>query len=707
MEIDCHSKSFLSISMYSNYFYPFLVLMDKPPILFDKSLILRHIPLFSGLNFFERKLILNSLEVVEYKKSEIIYREGDPPDAIYCIISGRVEVFTERAGHEEVLEYITRGKYFGFISLLTGEPHSVSARAVNDTVIARIPTQSFGVILKNIPRLAIDLSQMLSRRLKRKDLHPKSIFESTIIAVYGAGPMNAEASLYALNLSLGLRKETQKKVVFVLACADDPFVCDLVKIPPDVGFSATGRFFRSEDVSKNIFHHDKGIDVLRIPCAPDRKPEASFLISLVTMLINDYHFCVVHLPPELGAEAFKMLAQSDTVHLLLNPDAGFIKKARSELESSGVLDDKEVRKKIKLLVVEDPVFHGKGPQLSLEEEASLFHQPIYATLPSSREGRMSLMAQDDKDPYCKTIRRISRQVGEVLVGIALGSGSAMGMAQVGVLKVLEEENIPVDIVAGCSIGAFIGALWCCGYSAKEVEAIILANNKRKYLFGLDDLTFPLHGLIRGKHIQTFLKRYLGEKTFYEIKRPFKVVACDCMSMRQVIFDSGRLLDAVMASISIPGVFVPYKIAGRYYIDGGILNPLPTDVLVEAGAKKILAVNVLPSGDEIERTYELMKDKEAEALKKPFFFKKLKEAYFKKKACMMQPNIFDVIISSVQSFEYSLAQLSGLSQADVMLHPDMVDVSWSAFERAKELIQRGEEETRSRLPEIRDLIRSNI
>jgi CRP-like cAMP-binding protein len=119
------------------------------------------------------------------KAGEIIYRQGDPPDAFYCIISGRVEVFVEKGGHCDTLEHIHRGKYFGFISLLTGEPHSVSARAVNDTVMARIPGIKFKEILHRIPRLAIDLSQMLSRRLKRRDLHPKTIFESTVVSFFG------------------------------------------------------------------------------------------------------------------------------------------------------------------------------------------------------------------------------------------------------------------------------------------------------------------------------------------------------------------------------------------------------------------------------------------------------------------------------------------------------------------------------------------
>ena len=96
--------------------------MDRPSLLFDKSLVLRYIPLFNGLNFFERKIICSSLEIVEVRRSQMIYAQGSPPDAFYCILSGRVEIFIDKDDRQETLEYIHRGKYFGFISLLTGEP---------------------------------------------------------------------------------------------------------------------------------------------------------------------------------------------------------------------------------------------------------------------------------------------------------------------------------------------------------------------------------------------------------------------------------------------------------------------------------------------------------------------------------------------------------------------------------------------------------
>ena len=654
--------------------------MDRPSLLFDKSLVLRYIPLFNGLNFFERKIICGALEIVEVKRSQMIYAQGSPQDAFYCILSGRVEIFIDKDGRQETLEYIHRGKYFGFISLLTGEPHSVNARAVNDTVLAKISQRDFNAILKSIPRLAIDLSQMLSRRLKRKDIHPKSIFESTIVSVYSDDVDLLDSSLYTLNLALALKRQTKKQVIVVDAAAKGGVVCEALQLGSCSGFLPPGKFFHAEDVNSKIIRHQKGIDVLRVSFDEQKKFDTALLVSILTLLANDYHYCIVVLTSDSAPEVFKVLSQSDVVHLLVAPDASSVKQMFAAMDKSGVWQDSELKKKIKLILFEEGDTHGKGAQLRGEEEAALLHQPIFATLPRPHKHGFFFAQDDSLDPYSKAIRRIARQMGEVLVGLALGSGSAMGLSHIGVLKVLEREGIPIDVVCGSSMGALIGALWCAGFTAFEVENIILKNKNKKYLFGVDDLAFPIHGLIRGKHVHNFLKRYLGELTFCDIKRPFKVVATDCVSMKQVVFDSGKLVDAVMASVSLPGVFVPYKIADHYYIDGGILDPLPTDVLVESGAKRIISVNVLPSPDDIERTSGI-----------------------KNKGRLERPNIFDVIVSSVQSIEYLLAQMSGLSQSDVILHPDTTAVSWADFEKAKDLIKRGEEEAFLHLKEIRELV----
>lgn len=143
----------------------------------SRDLILKEIPLFAGLSRLEFDLIKEKGKLREYKKGEVIYKEGSPPDAFYCVVLGRVVIYgRDQYGREVALEYLHRGKYFGIISLLTGDTHSVTAQAINDCVILAIPKDDFDLVLHRIPGLAIHLSQTLSLRLKNKDIHQKSIF---------------------------------------------------------------------------------------------------------------------------------------------------------------------------------------------------------------------------------------------------------------------------------------------------------------------------------------------------------------------------------------------------------------------------------------------------------------------------------------------------------------------------------------------------
>ena len=175
--------------------------------LIDKRVIVAEIPLFASLKSEDRQFISELATFSEYKKGEVIYAQSAPADAFFCILVGRVVVYSkDSSGEKQILEYLHRGKYFGIISLLTGDPHSVTAQAINDSTLLVIKKEDFDTILARVPQLAIDLSRTLSRRLKRKDIHPKTIFESTIISVFSSYSQ-AGKSVYALNLSLSMHKE--------------------------------------------------------------------------------------------------------------------------------------------------------------------------------------------------------------------------------------------------------------------------------------------------------------------------------------------------------------------------------------------------------------------------------------------------------------------------------------------------------------------
>lgn len=162
------------------------------------------------------------------------------------------------------------------------------------------------------------------------------------------------------------------------------------------------------------------------------------------------------------------------------------------------------------------------------------------------------------------------------IGYALGGGSARGLSHIGVLKVLEEYDIFPDIIAGTSMGAVIGALYAGGFKASNIEQLVLQLDWKRLML-LADMTIPLSGLIQGKRVISLLKSILGDLTFSRLKYDFACVATDIITGEQVVLHDGSLIDAVRASVSIPGIFTPVLIDGRYLVDGGLVNEVPVSV----------------------------------------------------------------------------------------------------------------------------------
>ena len=209
----------------------------------------------------------------------------------------------------------------------------------------------------------------------------------------------------------------------------------------------------------------------------------------------------------------------------------------------------------------------------------------------------------------------------------------------------------------------------------------------------------------GRAIRRWLKRHLGDKTFFETQIPLKIVAYDLFLRQELVIDSGSILDAVERSIAIPGVIRPVRDKQRVIIDGGVLNPLPTNVLSVIGVNRIIAVNVLQSPEDVTKGF-LLEQEDLKARYQVSFFK-APWAYilfrigriFKR---MFNPNIANIIVSTLQAAGYVLAEQSG-QQADVMIHPNLVGLEWFELYRVEDLIKRGEDAARQAIPKIRQAL----
>jgi NTE family protein len=247
------------------------------------------------------------------------------------------------------------------------------------------------------------------------------------------------------------------------------------------------------------------------------------------------------------------------------------------------------------------------------------------------------------------------------IGVALGGGFARGIAHIGVLKVLEEEGIPVCMIAGTSVGAIMGAAYCSGITIPELEKI--AQTVRFTTFAR--WTLSRLGFATTDRMGAFLERTLKVQTFEELRIPLAVIATDFNTGKGEIFSSGSIIDPVRASCAYPGMFLPVAINGRWFVDGMLSHPVPTRPLREMGAQRVLAVQ-------------------------------LKGQWSK----MTAPrNLFDVIGQSFAIAQDMMCE-SWRGAADLVIEPDVAGFDYDDFRRAGELIHVGEQAMRRALPEVR-------
>jgi NTE family protein len=250
----------------------------------------------------------------------------------------------------------------------------------------------------------------------------------------------------------------------------------------------------------------------------------------------------------------------------------------------------------------------------------------------------------------------------VRIGVALGGGFARGIAHIGVLKVLEVEKIPVDFVAGTSVGALIGAAYCSGVSTAELEQIATRVRFKDFA----RWTLSRYGFASNRRMIGFLNSILKVKTFEELRIPLAVTATDFSTGDGVVFHSGRLVDPVRASCAYPGMFLPVKIDGRLLVDGMLAHAVPSVPLREMGADRVLAVH--------------LKGNWANGEAGP-------------------RHLFDVI---GQCFSIAQDMTCGVwkQAADLVIQPDVNRYKYDAFEHTAALVEAGEVVTRAAIPAIK-------
>jgi NTE family protein len=611
----------------------------------DVKFILANTQPFSQLSPAARDEFLSFCEVREYRRAEIIYRHGDQPAFFYLLLKGRLTALSGD-GQNHPIEVLKRGTCFGVISLFTGDVHSVTVKTAEDSWVLEAEGVKVRAFMSEHQAFSLEFAQLFSQRVRVR-LGPKMIFRCTRIAVTGF-PFSGKTS-YTFSLAGQLRKETRKKTICVEVSLSGDF--RLSALPGFAPHPINLKDFKEEELSESTTVFDD------TDCLLVRAEDSRGLAELLNVLSERYHFIVYEAPLNFWDTYLDDFAGiADFLHILFSP-AG-VRESR-ELTEGIKARNPYYRERIKVILSG----FDESDRAACQDSKKYVGQPVYATLSSG-----------DVDAYAKTIRRIARQVGEVTVGLALGSGAAFGYCHIGVLEVLEENNIAVDMVAGTSMGAVIAALWACGFSQEEIREKAAWFGRKMSRFPFTGLVFPFRGLFQARRLEALCRHIFGERTFYELKHPLLIVTFDFLKREARLVDEGPIYKAVAASSAMPGVFEPIRFKKDILLDGGVLNPLPARVLLSQGANKIIAVNITPSPQEVYAN---------DSMRKSF-------------------NVLDYIFGSIETMQRQFVQ-EAIKLSDIVIHPDLANIGWMEFRKIDEFIRRGQVAAREHLAEIKKLV----
>ncbi len=635
---------------------------------------LKKVGFFSAFNEDELSLIARRMSVFSMSKGAVLFREGEQGEALYLIHSGRIRLSQGRNGQERTVAFAGRGDTIGEMSLIAGQPtlYTATVDATADLIV--LYRKDFEPILNEVPTAALHLSRVLAKRLVESTRQePTSAVPSKIYPIISHQSLPNRV-VFTVNLALSLAEQTRRRVLLLDILDQDSgvFTAALGMRPVRVGENS----LRQEDLqSANIMqrlvvYHPSGLELLTLPLALMDGKFFSALYPFLALLRDKYDITLLSLPPKITPAVRVILEESDSP-LYVEKDTVHPDDPKTLADIASIIPADKITR---VQLTESAPTLG-GPVVN-------FRLPWRQTMSRELMDSGKIFLPGDASSTQRMVDRLARHLGGIRIGFVMGSGASYGYSMIGMLKVLERNGIFPDVISGTSIGALIGSFYAAGKTPSELEEIALSITKKK-LFALSDITLPWQGLILGREVLRFLKTVLGEKTFDELDIPFACVATDIMSGEEVVLKDGKVAEAVRGSLSLPFFFQPFFLNGRYLVDGGLTNPVPTSVAAALGANILISVNLTTKP----------------SAKKLAGFRNRRRY---SSAYMKGPNILEVMMKTIYTMQFEIAQARS-EMSHVVIAPDMSSFAWSEFHRAPDIIRIGETVMEDALPKIKTLL----
>lgn len=571
------------------------------------------VPVFRELPAEDIRHIALQCREQRHSAGTLILRQGETNQAVFFLRSGRLAVRVQRAEGRETVAYLQPPAVFGELSFITGRACSADVEVVVDADVVLLPKEAVPQLTQQRTAILEGLMTMVAERLHDTVTRGTRAAESPVVLLrcheHWAAPLS-----FARELGLSLSRQTGQEVLVVN--------------------------FESKASSELEPLGDRTFVTRFDAAAADGELRARLAERLTewkqrftSVILNVFGSGALAIGREIAAFA-------DYEGDLLGP--------------SDLLPEEA---DVKHFAVQD----AERPSLPFLSGARQLIWDAPQSERAFREGRPL------SSRFLRTVDSIARFIADQQVGLALGGGAAWGWSHVGVLSVLEQARVPIDVMAGCSMGSVIGSLRCSGISVDGLREIAQFWRGRTRRF-VEYRIWRMH-LLKEKTVRKVFRGYFGDRTINQLEIPFWANAVDIKTGKEFTILDGPVVEAVRASIAMPGLLPPAARREHLLLDAGIMDPVPVNLVRRMGCRFAIAVNAMVplQAQEMSTNYPL--------------------------------NIFDVMFRCMRVTGHEIGQARCEAAADVVLTPGLEKISMLDFNGSEEIIRAGERVAEENLPLI--------
>jgi predicted acylesterase/phospholipase RssA/CRP-like cAMP-binding protein len=586
---------------------------------------------FQGLEEDALAEIAEYMEVVRYKPNEYVHQPNTRVTHIYFIVRGTLKAtHRDLHGNEKVLGVLSRDDQFGAITGgALSEPLPEGIVAQTDCTLLKLEHERALTLAPKYPKFRFNVLQAVARALRRNFIEDKSKPQPSIVTVFHSSPAT--------------RPLTQRLVRRLAELGEQPCVLS--------------------DLDEE--KHEKGVSYATLG-----KENCELSASAIReQVIHRQNFGRLFIDVDAALDhelASQLIERSDSVMWCVQ--AGDEKSAAARLKVN-CAPVPRCREKINLVWLLADGCHTSPFAPELKELASYDFKVSFS---------------EPKPPLGKTlasgVERLVHYLRGIKIGLALGGGAARGMAHLGVLQVLEQNGIVVDMIAGTSAGALTGIPYASGVSADHWARQFASDLKPPFLFRC----FPNGGhwylvyKYRTGQFDAMLRKYFSDERLEQLPIPSCAVTLDLISGEAIARDQGDVVHAILESINLPGLSVPIFRDGQALVDGGLVKNIPADVLVKYGCNFVIAVSVTAK---IEHEFPPKRSRSP-------------------KSSMSHASTVQTIMRSLLVQNKNVNSF-GLQPADAIIEPDVTRYALTEFVRAEEMAEIGARAALVELPAIKE------